>query len=217
VIGVVLAMLQQLCGINAVIYYAPSIMAKAGFHSSESIIYSMILGAVNVAATVVAVRLVDRVGRRPLLLGSTVGCLVSLGLLGLAFVLGTNYVGSAFPLLCLLAYVASFALGFGPVFWLLIAEIFPAEARAAGAGVSTAVNWLANFLVSLVFLPLASAVGEGPTFWIFAGACGLALVFVKSYVPETKGRTLADIDAEVRSARPAAWARRRHLRSFRRT
>jgi sugar porter (SP) family MFS transporter len=197
--AVTLAAIQQFSGINAVIYYVPSIMEKTGLTASDSIIYSVIVGAINAAATVVALRFIDRVGRRPLLLASLAVMLVSLTLLGLAFVFGNGVSGSVLSLLCLLVYIVAFAVGLGPIFWLLIAEIFPAELRAAGAAVSTATVWFCNFLVSLVFLPLVAAVGQGPTFWIFAAVCAFGLVFVYRSVPETKGRSFAEIDAEVRA------------------
>jgi sugar porter (SP) family MFS transporter len=199
VTAVTLAGIQQLSGINAVIYYAPSIMEKTGLNASDSIIYSVIVGAVNAAATVLAFRLVDRLGRRPLLLASLAVMLVSLTMLGLTFVLRNGLSGSVLSLLCLLVYIVAFAVGLGPIFWLLIAEIFPAELRAAGAAVSTAAVWFCNFVVGLAFLPIVAAVGQGPAFWIFAAVCAFGLAFVYRYVPETKGRTFAEIDAEVSS------------------
>jgi sugar porter (SP) family MFS transporter len=196
-IGVTLAAIQQFSGINAIIAYAPSIMERTGLSASNSILYSILVGVANVAATAVAVRLVDRRGRRPLLLASTVGACASLVLLGVTFEVSLGDWGSWLSLAGLLAYIASFAVGLGPIFWLLIAEIFPAEARGAGAGVSTAVNWFSGFVVGLLFVPLADAVGQGPTFWIFAAVCAIGVLFVKRYVPETQGRTFTDIAAEL--------------------
>jgi MFS family permease len=196
--GITLAAVQQLSGINAVIYYAPSIMEKTGLSASNSILYSVVVGAINVAATVVSFRLVDRTGRRPLLLSSLGAMLVSLALLGLTFALPLGAADSWLSLICLVAYIAAFAVGLGPIFWLLIAEIFPAHARAAGASASTAANWFWNFVVGLLFLPLATAIGEGETFWVFGAVCALGLVFVQRFVPETKGRSFDEIDADVR-------------------
>jgi sugar porter (SP) family MFS transporter len=190
-VGIVLAAIQQLSGINAVLYYVPTVMEHAGLSASNSILASVLVGVVNVAATIVALPLVDRLGRRPLLFASLVGMFVALCALGLSLaaphsILGGNRVA----LLCILAYIVSFAVGVGPVFWVLAAEIFPARERAAGASIATAVNWFANFLVGLMFLPLAGAIGQGPTFWIFAAVCALGFVFVYRKVPETKGRAL---------------------------
>jgi MFS family permease len=190
-IGVVLAAIQQLSGINAILYYVPTVMEHAGLSTSSSILASVLVGAVNVAATVVALQLVDRLGRRPLLFGSLAGMFVALCVLGLSLAAPHSaFGGSSVALLSILAYIVAFAVGIGPVFWLLAAEIFPARERAAGAGVATAVNWFANFLVGLLFLPLAGAIGQGATFWLFAVVCALGLVFVYRSVPETKGRTM---------------------------
>jgi SP family galactose:H+ symporter-like MFS transporter len=196
-IGVTLAAVQQLSGINAVIAYAPAIMERTGLTASNSILYSLPIALANVGATLVSIRLVDRSGRRPLLLASTAGAFASLVLLGLTFEVGLGDWGTWLSLACLLAYIVAFAIGLGPVFWVLIAEIFPPEARAAGAGVATAVNWFTSFVVGLTFAPLADAIGEAPTFWMFAAFCALGFAFARRYVPETKGRTFHEIDAEL--------------------
>jgi SP family galactose:H+ symporter-like MFS transporter len=192
-VGVGLAVIQQFAGINAVLYYVPSVMEQTGLDASDSILSSVIVGAVNVVATVAAFPLVDRLGRRPLLLASLAGMLVSLALLGLTLVADLG--GSRLALLSILAYIVAFAIGLGPVFWIVVSEVFPARARAVGAGVATAVNWFSTFLVGLVFLPLVDAVGQGQTFWIFAGVCAIGLVFVHRSVPETKGRSFEEIEA----------------------
>jgi MFS transporter, SP family, galactose:H+ symporter len=156
-----------------------------------------VIGILNVAMTVVAIRLVDRRGRRPLLRLSLAGMIVTLVLLGLTFELPTKSLDSWLALACILGYIAAFAVGLGPVFWLLIAEVFPNEARAQGAAASSTTNWFANFIVGLAFLPLVDAIGEGPTFWIFAAVCAVGFWFVNHYVPETRGRTFAEIEAQI--------------------
>jgi MFS transporter, SP family, galactose:H+ symporter len=213
-IGVALGAMQQFAGINAVIAYAPSVMERTGLGASRSLLSSVVIGVANVAATVVSIRLVDQRGRRPLLLASTAGACVSLALLGLTFQVSLGAAGSWLSLLFLMAYITAFAIGLGPIFWVLIAEIFPPEARAAGAGVATAVNWFSGFLVGLAFAPVVDAIGQGPTFWIFAAVCALAFAFVTRYVPETRGRTFAEIAADVqgrvgggRAHRPGSRAR----------
>jgi SP family galactose:H+ symporter-like MFS transporter len=198
-IGSTLAAVQQFAGINAVIAYAPSIMERTGLSASNSILYSIAVGAANVAATVFAIRLVDQRGRRPLLLASTAGTFAALVVLGVTFEVSLGDWGSWLSLVGLLAYVTSFAMGLGPIFWLLIAEIFPPEARAAGAGTATALNWLSSFVVGLLFVPLADSIGQGATFWLFAGVCILGFAFVQRYVPETNGRSFAEIDADLRA------------------
>jgi sugar porter (SP) family MFS transporter len=195
VIGVTLAALQQFGGINTIIYYSATIFENTGLAPSEAIVGSLVIGAINVAMTVVSIRLVDRRGRRPLLRLSLTGMIVTLLLLGLTFQLPFEAVDTWLALICILLYISAFAIGMGPIFWLLIAEVFPSEARAEGAAVSSTTNWLANFIIGLLFLPLIDAIGEGPTFWVFAVVCMAGLVFVNRYVPETRGRAFADIDA----------------------
>jgi MFS family permease len=196
-IAAALGAMQQFTGINAVIAYAPSIMEKAGLNASNSLLSSVVIGVTNMVATVISIRLVDRRGRRPLLLASAAGAGASLALLGLTFEVSIGDAGSWLSLVCLLAYITAFAIGLGPIFWLLIAEIFPPEARAAGAGAATAVNWFSAFVVGLLFVPVADAIGAGPTFWGFAAVSAIAFVFVERYVPETKGRAFTDIAGEV--------------------
>ena len=204
VIGVTLAVLQQFSGINTIVYYGPTIMERTGFSASSSMVSAIVIGAINVAATVVSFRLVDRLGRRPLLLGSLAGMLVSLVLLGISLEIPLGGAGSWLALLCIVGYIAAFAVGMGPVFWLLIAEIFPPRARAAGASIATAVNWFSNFAVGLAFLPLAGAIGQAPTFWLFAAACAAGLLFVERRVPETKGRDITAAGGEPGSPGGAA-------------
>ena len=198
VIALVLAIAQQFSGINAVISYAPSIMEKTGLNVSDSILYSVTIAVVNVVATVASFRLVDRVGRRPLLLGSAAGMAVALGGLGLTFLLPRGAPESWLSLACLVGFIVAFAVGMGTIFWILIAEIFPPASRAAGASVATATNWCANFTVGLAFLPVVRAIGESATFWLFAGVCVFVLLFANRYVPETKGRTFEAVDSELR-------------------
>jgi len=133
--------------------------------------------------------------------------LASLVVLGVVSTASLGDAESWLSLACILVYVSAFSLGMGPVFWLLIAEIFPPIARAAGAGAATAVNWLGKFLVGLLFLPVAAAIGTGATFWIFAAVCALGFAFVHLYVPETKGHSFGEIDAAVRER----WRRERTL------
>lgn len=194
VVGLTLAAVQQFGGINTIIYYAPTIMRKTGLTASNSIFYSVFIGVINLAMTVVAIKLVDRAGRRPLLFFSLAGMLITLVLLGMSFVAGW---GSALSLVFMVLYITAFAVGLGPVFWVLIGEVFPPSARAVGSSASTMVNWGSNFVVSLVFLSVANAIGQGQTFWIFAAVCAFALWFVSRYVPETRNRAFGEIDADL--------------------
>ncbi|MEU3950430.1 MFS transporter [Streptomyces sp. NPDC029526] len=193
-VGVILAALQQFSGINTILYYAPTIMGQAGLSASNAIYYSVFIGIVNVIITVVSLGLVDRIGRRPLLIGSLGGMAVSIALLGIAFVADLS------PLVMLIAmmlYIVAFGIGLGPVFWVLLGEIFPPAQRAEGSGAGATVNWLSNFVVSLLFLPLISAIGEGPTFWIFAGICVIGVGFVAKWVPETRGRHIDEVGQDL--------------------
>ncbi|MGW5665250.1 sugar porter family MFS transporter [Streptomyces sp. NPDC003758] len=194
--GLTLAAVQQFGGINTIIYYAPTTIESTGLSASNSILYSVAIGVINLLMTIVAIRLVDRAGRRRLLLGSLTGMLVMLALLGLSFVIDMN---ALLSLLFMVVYIAAFAVGLGPVFWVLIGEIFPPPARAAGSSASTAVNWISNFVVSLVFLPVANVIGQGQTFWVFAAVCAFGLWFVSRYVPETRDRDFEQVDAALQT------------------
>ncbi|WP_433161040.1 sugar porter family MFS transporter [Kribbella sp. CA-247076] len=196
VVGLTLAVLQQFAGINTIIYYAPTIMQDTGLSASNSILYSVFIGLVNFAMTVVSLRLVDRVGRRPLLLGSLLGMFVSLVALGFAFVAEMS---SVIILIFILLYIVAFAIGMGPVFWVLLGEIFPSQDRAVGVSAGSTTNWTANFAVSLAFLPVLNAIGTGQTFWVFGVVCAFGVWFVGRYVPETRGRGFLTIDSELQA------------------
>jgi sugar porter (SP) family MFS transporter len=197
IVGVGLAVLQQVTGINTVIYYAPTILSSTGLTSSSSILASVAVGLINVVMTMVAMAVIDRVGRRPLLLASLVGMVASLAVLGIAFQLSA--LGPALhwiALGCLMAYVASFAIGLGPVFWLLIAEIYPLRVRGQAMSLATAANWISNFVMGLTFLLLVDALGRAGTFWLYAAVGVFAIAFCYRRVPETRGRTLEQIEEE---------------------
>ncbi len=196
-VGVLLALFQQLTGINTVIYYAPTIFQYAGITSSSAAILATVgVGVINVLTTIVAVRLIDRTGRRPLLLVSLVGMTLSLVALGLAF--RSPSTGGAvgwFAAVSLAVYIASFAVGLGPVFWLLISEIYPLSVRGVGMSLATVVNWVTNLLVALTFLTLIDRLGKPGTFWLYASISVIAVVFSILFIPETKGKSLEEIEA----------------------
>ena len=203
IVGVGLAIAQQITGINTVIYYAPTIFKFAGLSSaSVAILASVGVGVVNVALTVVAMQLIDRVGRRPLLLVSLAGMALSLFILGLAFSLpqlsGTlGWIAVA----SLMVYVGSFAVGLGPVFWLMLSEIYPLRIRGRAMSVGTAANWCANLIVALSFLTLTQVLGKPATFWLYGFVSIGAWFFAFFLVPETKGKTLEQIEAYMRSGK----------------
>lgn len=194
IIGAGLAIFQQITGVNAIIYYTPTILQMAGFNSAKTaILATLLVGGVNLVVTIVALFLLDRVGRRPLLLCGIGGMLVSLTILGYLF--GASHVSRAAILSDVLAYLACFAIGLGPVFWLLISEIYPTTIRGQAMSVASVTIWIFDLVVSVTFLSLVGAVGPKFSFWIYAAACAAAFVFAFHLVPETKGRTLEQIEA----------------------
>ena len=199
VVGIGLAVFQQFVGINTVIYYAPTIIKSTGLGASASIIATIGIGIVNVLMTVVAILIIDRVGRKPLLLAGLVGMTISLGIIGWAF-LTSGFAGiiSWITLAGLMLYIASFAVSFGPLLWVMLPEIFPLKVRGAGTGVSALSNWGANFIVAQAFLPLVELIGRTAVFWILAGICVVAGIFIYFVVPETKGRSLEEIESDLR-------------------
>jgi len=205
-VGVGLAVFQQVTGINTIIYYAPEIFQKAGLDRATTALAATIgIGVINVLSTLIAIWLVDRIGRKPLLLVGLAGMILSLVGLGAAqrfgSTLGVNphwlapiTVGS------IGLYIVCFAFSLGPVVWLMISEIFPTRARARAAAISTASNWLANFLVSVSF-PLLLVL-MGPSLCFLYGAMGVAaFIFIIRYVPETKGQSLEEITGQWRAKR----------------
>jgi sugar porter (SP) family MFS transporter len=215
VIGVGLAMFQQITGINTVIYFAPEIFQSAGLSSAAtSILATAGVGAVNVIMTIVSIRLIDRLGRRQLLFWSLGGMTVTLLILSGAFYGGTSGQLAWIAVASVAIYVGFFAIGLGPVFWLLISEIFPLAVRGRAMSLATLANWGFNFIVSVTFLDLVGAVGSAGAFLVYAILSIGALAFIVAMVPETKGYSLEQIELNfdrrmarksvVTSSRPAA-------------
>lgn len=197
VIGVLLSGFQQITGINALIYYAPKIFQTAGFPSADSAILATIgIGIVNVIATIFSVLFLDRKGRRFFLLLGVVGMLVGLVSFSLSSFAASEIV-DVIALISLMVYVAFFAIGLGPVTWVVISEIFPLKIRAKAMTITTFVNWLSNYLVSLTFLQLVAHFGHRGTFLLYALIAVGCLYFIYRCIPETKGRTLEEIEAEL--------------------
>jgi sugar porter (SP) family MFS transporter len=200
IIGVMLAVFQQITGINTIIYYAPTLLSSAGLGNSAALLANVVNGAVNVLMTIVAIRLLDRTGRRPLLLGGTAGMAVGMIVVALTFALGGSHLhgNTAYIAIAgLLLYTGSFAIGLGPVFWLLISEIYPVRIRGQAMSVATMANWGANFVVTISFLTLLSAIGNAGTFFLFAGLSIVALAYFQRQVPETKNRSLQAIEHDL--------------------
>ncbi|NGX56218.1 MAG: Arabinose-proton symporter [Candidatus Anoxychlamydiales bacterium] len=192
-IGIGISVFQQITGINIVIYYAPTIFQLAGFESAPSaILASMGIGTINVIMTFIALWLIDLVGRKPLLKVGISGMVISLTVLGFAF-LAKGTLVSMVSVVSLMAYVAFFAIGLGPIVWLIISEIYPMGIRGRAMGIATFANWTTNYIITLSFLTLIEILGKSFTFWLYAFIGIIALWFVIKKVPETKGKSLKEI------------------------
>jgi sugar porter (SP) family MFS transporter len=197
-----LAVFQQFVGINTIIYYAPTTLTDVGFGKTSAIYANLIIGVVNVLMTVVAIRIIDRVGRKPMLFAGVAGMVGSLLVLGISLsVLATPHhpgdPAAIITLVCLGTFIASFAATWGPVVWVMIPEVLPLSVRGTAMGVAVFGNWAANLLVSQTFPVLLDKVGPGPVFLGYAGMGVLAALFVKAFVTETKGRSLEEIEADL--------------------
>jgi len=199
IVGIGLAVFQQFVGINTVIYYAPTIIKSTGLANVASVLATVGIGVVNVLMTVVAILIIDRVGRKTLLLVGLAGMTVSLLILGSAFAFsGLSGIISWVTLAGLMLYIASFAVSFGPILWVMLPEIFPLNVRGTGTGVSALSNWGANFAVAQAFLPLVALIGRSAVFWMLAVVCVAAALFIHFLVPETRGRSLEQIEDDLR-------------------
>jgi sugar porter (SP) family MFS transporter len=197
-VGLVLAVAQQFVGVNTVIYYAPTILSDTGLGNSAALAATMLVGVTNVVVTAIAVLLLDRVGRRALLLTGTAVLLVALVVLGVYFSSSTLQDQYGWIALGgLMLFIVGFAIGLGPVFWLMISEIFPVGVRSKGMSAATIANWGANFLVAQTFLSLSGWITREGVFFLYAVLALAALGFFAKKVPETRGRSLEDIQAEL--------------------
>ena len=197
-IAVGFTVLQQVTGINTIIYYGPQIFELAGINShSNSILATLVVAVVNVIATVVGITLVDRVGRKPLLYLGVGGMTIALFALAFAFNHGANH-GTSLGMIaiaCLVLYIAAFALSLGAIAWILVSEVFPLRVRGRGVAVATLFSGISNFTVSLTFLSLIKFLGTGLTFTIYGVMSIVTLIFIRFAVPETCGRELESISA----------------------
>jgi len=195
VVGIGLAMFQQITGINTVIYFAPEIFQSSGLSSAAtSILATAGVGAVNVIMTIVSIWLIDRAGRRVLLFWSLGGMTVTLLVLAYAFNAGASGELAWIAVGSVAIYVGFFAIGLGPVFWLLIAEIFPLALRGRAMSLATVACWVFNMIVSATFLDLVALAGSAGAFLTYAVLSVIGLLFVVVVVPETKGLSLEQIE-----------------------
>lgn len=194
-VGIMLSVFQQIVGINAVLYYAPRIFQDMGMQSP--MVQTVIMGIVNISFTLVAVFTVEKVGRKPLLIWGSIG--MAIGAFGVAITFG-NAPLSIVTMVSIMVYSASFMFSWGPICWVLIAEIFPNTIRGAAVAIAVAFQWIFNFLVSSTFVPMFNMhlhagdnFGHWFTYGFYGLMCVLAALFVWRLVPETKGKTLEDM------------------------
>lgn len=196
-VGVMLSAFQQFVGINVVLYYAPEIFKTMGAATDAALLQQIIVGAVNLSFTVLAILTVDRFGRRPLMIIGALIMAVSMFILGSTFYTHSVGMGS---LICMLVYTAGFAMSWGPVCWVLLAEIFPNSVRSTVMSMAVAAQWIANFLVSWTFPMLnksqylTDTFNHGMAYWIYGVMGILAALFIWKFVPETKGKALEEME-----------------------
>ena len=200
-VGIILSVFQQFVGINVIFYYSTTLWKAVGFEESDSLTISVITSVTNVLVTLVAIALVDRIGRRPILLSGSIGMAVSLGTMALAFsqaqsVDGAPSLPGAWAPIALVAanvFVVAFGASWGPIVWVLLGEIFPNSIRARALGLAAAAQWIANFLITVTFPPLASA-SLPITYGLYATFAALSFLFVLWKIPETNGMSLEEAD-----------------------
>jgi MFS family permease len=195
-IGITLAILQQWCGINVIFYYAADLFRKAGYTVSGALLNIVIIGAVNLLFTIVAINSVDRFGRRILMLIGFAGLAVILGLIGASYYTGQ---GGLYLLVLTLLAIGVYAFSLAPVVWVVLSEIFPNRIRGAAMSASVFALWSACFILTDTFplLTESESIGEAGTFWIYAAICAVGFLFTLRFLPETKGKTLEEIEKEL--------------------
>lgn len=191
-IGIVLAIFSQVTGINAIMYYAPEIFKSTGDGSSSALMQTVLVGIVNLLFTIVAIKYADKAGRKGLLLAGTGGMSICLAIIGAAFYFGA--LKGYLVLIAILAYIAFFALSLGPITFVVIAEIFPNRVRGRAMSVCLFFLWTSVYFVSQFFPVLLESIGSAFTFWIFMLTSVIAFLFVWKMVPETKGKSLEEIE-----------------------
>jgi len=212
-VGIILSVLQQFVGINVIFYYSTTLWKSVGFQESDSFTISVITSVTNIAVTFVAIALVDKIGRRPILMAGSIGMTLSLGTMALAFsqadiVKNAPSLPGAWGPIALVAanvFVVSFGASWGPVVWVLLGEIFPNRIRARALGVAAAAQWIANFLVTVSFPGLAD-VSLVLTYGIYAVFAALSFFFVLMIVPETRGMSLEEANTLFTHKRKSAKA-----------
>ena len=191
-IGIILAVLSQVTGINVIMYYAPEIFKATGDGSSSALFQTVLVGGINVLMTIVAIRYVDKLGRKKLLLIGSAGMAVCLAMIGLAFY--TNNMEGYWVLIGILLYISFFAISLGPLTFVVVAEIFPTNIRGRAMSVVIFFLWVSVYIVSQTFPMLLESIGSAYTFWIYMVMSVICWFFVYIQIPETKGKTLEEIE-----------------------
>jgi len=197
VIGILLSIFQQFVGINVVLYYAPEIFKTIASGTDSALLMTIIVGIVNFLFTIIAIKTVDSYGRKPLMIIGALGMAIAMLSLGFVFFSGaTGYLA----LFCMMLYVASFAMSWGPVTWVLLSEIFPNKIRGRALAIAVAAQWVSNYLVSLTFPMmndnsyLTAQFNHGFAYWVYGVMSILAMLFIIKFIPETKGKTLEEME-----------------------
>ncbi|GAA1356481.1 sugar porter family MFS transporter [Arthrobacter koreensis] len=199
-IGMGLSIVQQITGVNAIIYYGTQILADAGFGTEAALTANIANGVVSVAAALIGIWLLGKVARRPMLITGLLGTTTTLALIGAASILMPEGTARGFTVLSLTVLFLAFQQGaVSPVTWLMLAEIFPLRVRGLGIGLSVFVQWMANFAVGFSFPMLMAALGISNTFFIFVGLGICAVLFVRRFMPETRGLSLEELELKLRA------------------
>lgn len=192
-VGIGLAILQQVTGINAILYYAPEILKQTGAGTNAALIQTILVGFVNLVFTVLSIWLIDKAGRKALLLTGTSIMTVCLAVIGALF--RTGHSSGYLVLALILVYTAAFAISLGPVVWVMLSEMFPNRVRGLATSIASMFLWAADYAVSQSFPPLLSWAGPSATYWTFGAMSLVTVLFTIAYVPETKGKTLEEMES----------------------
>jgi SP family arabinose:H+ symporter-like MFS transporter len=193
-IGIILAVFQQITGINTIMYYAPKIFANVGQSNDSALLQTILIGGTNLVFTLVAMVLIDRFGRKLLIIIGSMGMMLMLA--GLSALFFTDHTSGVLVLVFILGYIAFFAASLGPALWVVAAELFPNRLRSKGMSIAIVSLWIACMIVTIVFPIMLEKLSGGTTFLIFALICLANLLYVLKYVPETKGKTLEELEKE---------------------
>jgi len=192
IVGIGLSFFGQLTGVNIIVYYGPTILENAGFKLGSALQFQVAIGVINFIFTIIALWKIDSWGRRPLLIGGMAATFVSLFIIAMQFTLGVT--SGLWIVVMLCVYMASLALSINAVIWVLIGEIFPNRIRGRAMSIATFANWGTNFITAFIFPWYVATIGMNAGFFTFAGTCLIATLFFYRYVPETKGKSLEEIE-----------------------